>query len=77
MISRNDIKQLINKVEAAMDDTPSILFTQELWIYELQRNPDYFWRNDDGQFMYMGFNVVVVGDDKQFIELADKMLRGE
>lgn len=75
--SYEDLIELIDQVEAATYKQPSAFFTQTAWLLELNNHPDRFYRNNDGELMWLGGKVVVLGDGRRFWSIADKIIPKE
>lgn len=71
------LEELINQVQTATARIPEVVFTSRVWIQELKRHPHYFHRSNDGELLYTGYKVVVLGDDHGFWTAADKMINKE
>lgn len=74
MLDYEFLTQLINNIELSTSRQPFVAFIANVWIDELHRNQEYFRRNDDGEFVYLGNKIIVIGDKTPFVELADKMI---
>jgi hypothetical protein len=76
-LAYEDLIKLVDQVEAATNNQPSVFFTQNVWLLELKHHPDRFYRNNDGELMCLGGKVVVLGDGKRFWSMADKIIPKE
>lgn len=72
-----DLIKLVDQVEASTNNQPSAFFTQNAWLIELKHHPDRFYRNNDGELMWLGGKVVVLGYGKRFWSMADKIIPKE
>lgn len=72
-----DLIKLVDQVEASTCNQPSAFFTQNVWLIELKHHPDRFYRNNDGELMWLGGKVVVLGDGKRFWSMANKIIKKE
>ena len=71
------LEELLDRVQTATARTPEIVFTSRVWIRELKRHPQYFHRSNDGELLYTGYKVVMLGDDHGFWAMADEMIKKE
>jgi hypothetical protein len=75
------LEELINQVQMATSQVPSLIFTPNVWIQELERNPQRFYRNDKGELLYRGYMVETVmtlsGLEEKFWSMADKIVKRE
>lgn len=76
-LAYEDLIKLVDQVEVATNTQPSAFFTQTAWLIELKHHPDRFYRNSDGELMWLGGKVVVLGDGKRFWSMADKIIPKE
>lgn len=76
-LAYEDLIKLVDQVEVATNNEPSAFFTQNVWLMELKHHPDRFYRNNDGELMWLGGKVVVLGDGKRFWSMADKIIPKE
>ena len=72
-----ELMRLIDQVEMATSQPMCAYFTSRAWKWELKRHQDRFGRNDKGELLWLGSKVVVIGDDKSFWTLADKIIPKE
>ena len=71
------LMHLIDQVEIATPKQLGAFFTSNAWTHELKHHPDRFYRNDEGDLMWIGAKVVVVGDDQRFWSISDKIIPKE
>lgn len=76
-LAYEDLIKLVDQVEVATHTQPSVFFTQNAWLIELKHHPDCFYRNNNGELMWLGGKVVVLGDGKRFWAMADKIIPKE
>lgn len=72
-----DLDALVRLVETESCCQVSAFYPSNTWEYELKHHPEHFRRNDDGELLWLGVKVVVIGDDKNFLALADKIIPEE
>lgn len=76
-LAYEELIKLVDQVEASTCNQPSAFFTQNAWLGELKRHPYRFYRNNNGELMWLSGKVVVVGDGKRFWSMADKIIPKE
>ena len=72
-----ELINLVDQVQMATTQQYRAFFTSNEWKYELKQHRERFYRNDDGDLMWIGAKVVVIGDDQSFWTLADKIIPKE
>ena len=72
-----ELIKLVDQVQISTSEQLGAFFTSKAWKLELKHRPERFYRNDDGDLMWLGAKVVVIGDDKRFWALADKIVKKE
>lgn len=76
-LAYEDLIKLVDQVEMTTNNQPSAFFTQTAWLCELKNYPERFYRNNDGELMWLGGKVVVVGDGSHFCFVVDKIIPKE
>ena len=60
------VHKLIDQIESSPSQQSVVCHTPSVWLYRLKHNPDEFYRTDDGELLWLGYKIVVVGDDWEF-----------
>lgn len=75
------LEEFVNSVKMATSQNDRLIFTPNVWLYELKRNPQYFYRNDRGELLYSGYKVetIITSSDtgRRFWYMADKIIPKE
>jgi hypothetical protein len=75
------LEELVNSVKMATSHNYRLIFTPNVWLRELKRNPQYFSRNDRGELLYSGYKVetIITSSDTghRFWYMADKIIPKE
>lgn len=75
------LEKLINTVQSLNPKNDSLIFTPNVWMYELKQNPQYFCINNEGELLYNGYKVVTIptlsGSDKKFWFMANQIIKKE
>ena len=75
--AHEDLIQLIDQIEIATSQPMHAFFGSKAWTFELKHHPERFYRNENGELMWLGGKVVVIGDGKHFWSIADKIIKKE
>lgn len=76
-ITYEALMELIDQVEMATTKQPCTCFTQTAWLYELKHHPERFRWSDKRELLWLGNKVVVIGDDRRFWYMVDKIIPKE
>lgn len=77
MVTYEALIKAIDQIQISTPKQLGAFFTSQAWKHELKQYPERFYRNENGDLMWLGAKVVVVGDDKSFLALADKIISKE
>lgn len=77
MVTYEALIKAIDQIQISTPKQLGAFFTSHVWKYELKQHPERFYRNEDGDLVWLGAKVVVIGDDKSFLALADKIISKE
>lgn len=75
-LAYEDLIKLIDQIKISAPQHLGAFFTSKAWKLELKHHPDRFYRNDD-VLMWLGAKVIVIGDDKSFWSVVDKIIPKE
>ena len=73
----SDLVRLVDQMSAVSMPVTEVYRPPYIWIWELEHFPEHFYRNANGDLMWLGYNVVVVGDGEEFYAMVNKIIPKE
>ena len=73
--TRSELIELVKHIDLTPTSPTHICHPPHVWIYELQKHPENFYRDSNGELLYLGCQIVVLDDDGQFAEMANQMIK--
>lgn len=75
MPTRSELIELVKRIDTATTPPEYIYQTAHAWINEMQKHPENFYMDDNGELRYLGWKIVVLDDDNQFTKMADEIIK--